>query len=181
MNQSAPPEHYTRTAIALHWTVAALIITALTMGWIMTDMAISPLKLRVYSWHKWLGVTVLALFFARGVWRLTHTPPPLLPMPSWQRFAAHALHAMLYVLMLVQPLTGWIYSNAAGYPIVYLSLIPLPNLVARDKELAKLFEQIHGTGALLLAVLVGLHALAALKHHLVDHDATLRRMVFRSR
>jgi cytochrome b561 len=98
-------------------------------------------------------------------------------MPAWQRFAAHALHAMLYVLMLVQPLTGWIYSNAAGYPIVYLGLLPLPNLVARNKDLAKVFEQLHGTGGLVLAVLIGLHVVAALKHHLVDRDATLRRML----
>ena len=171
------PQHYTRTAIALHWAVAALVITAFAMGWIMTGMAISPLKLKVFSWHKWLGVTVLALFFIRGLWRLTHAPPPLLPMPAWQRLTAHALHGLLYLLILVQPLTGWLYSNAAGYPIVYLKLIPLPNLVAKDKALADTFEKLHGTGAVILATAIGLHLLAALKHHLIDRDDTLRRML----
>jgi cytochrome b561 len=130
----------------------------------------------VFSWHKWIGVTVLALFFVRGLWRLTHTPPRLLPAPRWQHLTAHALHALLYVMMFVQPLAGWIYSNATGYPIVYLGLIPLPNLVAKDKLLAAVFQDIHDLGAIVLAVAIGIHALAALKHHVVDRDATLRRI-----
>ena len=76
-------DRYTRTAVALHWTVGALVITALGVGWIMTDMASSPLKLRVFDWHKWIGVTILALFFVRGLWRLTHPAPELLPMAAW--------------------------------------------------------------------------------------------------
>ena len=171
------PNHYTRTAVALHWTVAVLIITALAMGWVMTDLAFSPLKLRVYSWHKWIGVTVLALFFIRSLWRLTHAAPPLLPMPAWQSLAARALHVLLYAMMLIQPLTGWITSNAAGIPIVYLGLIPLPNLVGKNKALAHLFEDLHSTGGVVLAVAIGLHALAALKHHFMDRDDTFRRML----
>lgn len=171
------PNQYTRTAVALHWTVSALVITALAMGWIMTDLVVSPLKLRVYSWHKWIGVTVLALFFVRGLWRLTHAAPAPLPMPAWQRLSAAAVHGLLYALMLVQPITGWIYSNASGYPIVYLKLIPLPNLVGKDKALAASFEEIHGAGGALLAALIGLHVLAALKHHFFDRDDTLRRML----
>jgi cytochrome b561 len=175
--QSTMPRHYSRTAITLHWAVFALIATALAMGWIMTGLRISPLKLRVYSWHKWIGVTVLALFFVRGLWRLTHVPPPLLPGPAWQRGAAHFLHAALYILMFLQPLTGWIYSNATGYPIVYLGLVPLPNLVAKNKPLAVIFEQIHDVSAIVLTVAIAIHAVAALKHHVIDRDATLRRML----
>ena len=175
--ESTLPGHYSRTAIGLHWTVFALIVTALAMGWIMTDMRISPMKLRLFNWHKWIGVTVLALFFVRGLWRLTHAPPRLLPAPKWQQQAAHALHALLYAMMFVQPLTGWIYSNATGYPIVYLSLIPLPNLVAKDKPLAAIFLNIHIVGAFVLAVAIGVHVLAALKHHVIDRDATLRRIL----
>jgi cytochrome b561 len=175
--ENTMPRYYSRTAIGLHWTVFALIATALAMGWIMTGMGISPLKLRVYSWHKWIGVTVLALFFVRGVWRLMRAPPPLLPAPGWQQGAAHALHAILYLFMFVQPLTGWMYSNATGYPIVYLGLIRLPNLVAKDKPLALIFEQIHDVGAIVLAAAIAIHALAALKHHVIDRDATLRRML----
>jgi len=171
------PDRYTRTAVALHWTVMALVITALCMGWFMTDLAISPLKLRVYSWHKWIGVTVLGLSAVRALWRLSHAPPAPVPMAAWQRLSAHAIHGLLYLMLLVQPLTGWIYSNAAGFPVVYLKLIPLPNLVAKDKALAARFEDLHSAGGTILAIAIGLHALAALKHHFIDRDDTLRRML----
>ena len=170
-------DRYTRTAITLHWTVGALVITALGMGWIMTDMATSPLKLQVYSWHKWLGVTILALFFVRALWRLTHPAPALLPMPAWQRRAALLLHGFLYAMLLVQPVTGWLFSNASGRPIVYLGLIPLPNLVGKDRALADTLKSVHSTGGLLIAIAVGLHLLATLKHHFIDRDDTLGRML----
>ena len=170
-------DSYTRTAITLHWTVSALVITALAMGWIMTDMAISPLRLQVYSWHKWIGITVLALFFVRALWRLTHPAPAPLPMPAWQRYAAQFLHGFLYAMLLVQPITGWLFSNASGRAIVYLGLIPLPNLVGKDKALAGILREVHSTGGLVLAIAVGLHLLAALKHHFIDRDDTLRRML----
>ncbi len=168
---------YTRTAVALHWLVAALVITALTLGWSMTDMVLSPLKLRLFNWHKWLGVTVLALMLLRSFWRLTHPPPALLPMPAWQRVASRLVHGLLYLMLLVQPLTGWIYSNASGIPIVYLGLIPLPNLVGKDKALDIFVREIHDAGGWVLAVLIGLHLLAAIKHYYHDRDDTLGRML----
>lgn len=167
---------YTRTAVALHWAVAALIITALGMGWIMTDMAISPLRLEVFDWHKWIGVTVLALFFVRALWRLTHAAPALLAMAAWQRRSAQLLHGFLYLMLLLQPLTGWLYSNASGRAIVYLGVLPLPNLVGKDKALAGTVKEWHSAGGAVLAIAIGLHVLAALKHHLIDRDDTLRRM-----
>ncbi len=168
---------YTRTAVALHWTVAGLVITLLAMGWIMTNMPGSPTKLQVVTWHKWGGITVLALFFVRSLWRLTHPAPPPLPGPGWQQRAAGVMHALLYALLLVQPLSGWLFSSAAGRQVVYLNLIPLPNLVARNPALGAVFKDLHGTCGTLLAVIVGLHALSALKHHFIDHDDTLRRML----
>lgn len=168
---------YTRTAIALHWVIAGLVLSALFMGWTMTSMAISPGKLKLVNYHKWVGVTVLALAVLRVIWRLTHQPPPAEPMPRWQRFAAHASHGLLYLLMFAVPLSGWAYSNAAGYPIVYLGKLALPDLVARDKALAAQLVQVHGALALTFALLVGVHLLAALQHHFIHHDRTLRRML----
>jgi cytochrome b561 len=168
---------YTRAAVALHWTVAGLVITLLAMGWIMTNMPVSPAKLQIVTWHKWGGITVLALFFMRALWRLTHPAPPLLPMPLWQQRAANIVHALLYVLLLVQPLSGWLYSSAAGRQVVYLNLIPLPNLIGRNPAAAALFKNLHETCGALLAAFVALHVLAALKHHFVDRDDTLRRML----
>jgi cytochrome b561 len=169
--------NYTRTAIALHWLVGALVIIALTVGWIMTDMATSPLKAQVFSWHKWIGVTVLGLMLVRVLWRLTHPAPAPLPMSRWQQLAAQALTGLLYLMLFLQPLSGWMFSNAAGRKVVYLGLVPLPNLVGKDKALADTVEGIHNAGAVIIAIVVGLHALASLKHHFVDRDDTLRRML----
>jgi cytochrome b561 len=169
--------HYTRTAVTLHWTIAGLIFAGLFMGWTMTDMDISPQRLKVYNYHKWVGVTVLALAVVRLIWKLTHRAPALPAMPPWQRLAARISHGLLYVLMFAVPVAGWIYSNATGYRVVYLGKLPLPNLVERDKELAAAWLQVHGNLAMILAVLVGLHVLAALQHQFIARDNTLRRML----
>lgn len=170
--------HYTRTAVGLHWSIAALVLTGLFMGWTMTGMAVSPQRLKVYNWHKWVGVTVLALALLRLLWRLTHRPPPLVATtPGWQRAGAHAAHALLYMLLVAMPVSGWIYSNYTGYPVVYLGKIPLPDLVERNRELAPLWLQVHVTLSVVLAVVVGLHVLAALYHQFVLRDGTLRRML----
>lgn len=172
---SAP--HYTRTAVALHWLVAVLIFSALILGWTMTSMDISPQRLKAYNYHKWIGVTVLWLGLLRLLWKLTHKAPPLPPMPRWQQLAAHAGHGLLYLLMLGIPVTGWIYSNAAGYPIVYLGRIPLPTLVGRNRALAAQWVQVHHVLAFALAVVIAGHVLAALHHQFIVRDGTLRRML----
>lgn len=170
--------HYTRTAVGLHWLIAGLILTALFMGWTMTGMAVSPGKLKVYNWHKWVGVTVLALTVLRLVWRLTHAAPPLPDgVSGWQKGAAGAGHALLYLLMIVMPVTGWIYSNLTGYPVVYLGKIPLPDLVERNRELAETFVKVHATLGIVLAVVIAGHVLAALHHQFIARDGTLLRML----
>lgn len=169
--------HYTRTAVALHWSMAGLVISALFMGWTMTGMEISPSRVKVYNYHKWIGVTVLALAVVRVVWRVTHRAPPLPAMPRWQHIAAHAGHGLLYLLLLAVPLAGWVFSNASGYPVVYLGKLPLPDLVERNRELAQTWLEVHETLAITLAVLVAVHVLAALQHHFIARDNTLRRML----
>jgi cytochrome b561 len=168
---------YSRTAVFLHWLIAVLILSGFTIGANMVDLRISPEKVRLYSYHKWIGITVLGLALIRSVWRLTHAAPPDEPMPTWQRWLAHATHALLYILMLTVPLIGWIYSSADGYPVVYLGLWQLPNLVPKNPALASVLVTIHTTLAWTLFYLVLLHAAGALKHHFIDRDATLRRML----
>jgi cytochrome b561 len=169
--------HYTRTAVALHWLIAGLILAAVFMGWTMTEMAVSPARLKTYNYHKWVGVTILALAVVRLVWRVAPRAPPMEKMPRWQQLAAHAGHGLLYLLMLVVPVSGWIYSNATGYRVVYLGKLPLPNLVARDKALADAWHEVHEVLATVLVVLVAFHVLAALQHHFLHKDNTLRRML----
>ena len=168
---------YTRTAVSLHWLVALLIVAAFGLGWYMSDLKISPAKLQYYSWHKWLGVTILALAVIRLLWRFAHRPPPL-PASTlrWQGLAASAAHWMLYALLFAIPLSGWAFSSASGYPVVYLGVLPLPDWVPKDKVLAGQMKDLHELLTTLLLVVVAAHVGAALKHHFIDHDGLLRRM-----
>jgi cytochrome b561 len=173
----AYPAFYTRTAVFLHWLIALLIACGFTLATYMVDLHISPRKLRLYSYHKWIGITVLALVLIRLVWRLTHRPPPEVPMPRWQLRAAQATHYLLYALMIATPVCGWLYSSASGYPVVYLKLWQLPDLVHKNRDLAKVLVEIHGFLGWSIFWVVLLHMAAALKHHFIDRDDTLRRML----
>ena len=169
---------YTRTARTLHWLAALLIFTGVGLGLYMTDLELSPDKLRYYAWHKWLGITVFLLAAARLAWRAANPAPPLPgAMPAWQRWVAGAAHVLLYALMLAIPLSGWIYSSATGVSVAYLNLVDLPNLVPKDRELAKTLLLVHQSLNYLLAAVVTVHVAAALKHHFVDRDDILARML----
>lgn len=170
---------YTRTAISLHWLIAVLIACGFTLGLIVSEMSFSPQKLRYLAYHKWVGVTVFLLAVARLLWRLTHQPPSLVPMPTWQVVTARFSHALLYTLMFVVPVVGWLFSSAAGVPVVYLEVWRLPDLLSKNKALAAMLSEIHANCAWLLFYVVLLHVLAAIKHHWFDQDDTLRRMMRR--
>jgi cytochrome b561 len=169
---------YTRLAIGLHWLMALAIIIGFGMGLYMVDLSFSPQKLKLYSWHKWLGVTIFALAAVRLLWRLTH-PAPELPshMPLWQRVSAHATHVLLYGFFFAIPLTGWLFSSASGFQTVYFGVLPLPDLIDKNRELADTLKWIHKYCAYALAALVALHIAAALKHHFLDRDGLLKRML----
>ncbi|MCE5180610.1 MAG: cytochrome b [Betaproteobacteria bacterium] len=169
---------YTTTAIALHWLVALLIFAAFPLGLIMSDMPLSPLKLKLISYHKWLGVTVFLLVLARLAWRAVHTPPPLPEtIPAWQRSAAQALHYLLYLLLFAIPLSGWLMSSAKGFQTVYLGVLPLPDLIGKDKALGDALREVHEMLNFgLLALLFG-HIAAALKHQFIDRNGVLARML----
>lgn len=181
----ASPETYHPVAVALHWLLAVALIGLLVMGLVMTGLPFSPLRLKLYNWHKWLAITVLALSVVRVLWRLRHRPPALparieAAMPAWQRAAHQAVHAGLYGLFFAVPLLGWAYSSAAGFPVVWFGVLPLPDFVPVDPALAEALKPWHRWTAYALAALIALHVAGALKHALIDRDGLLRRMALRS-
>ncbi len=167
---------YSPVAMAFHWVLALAIVLTFLAGLYMTSLPFSPQRLKYFNWHKWAGMTILSLSALRLLWRLSHRPPPDQPAPAWQQFAAHATHNLLYVLFFAVPLVGWAYSSAAGFPIVVFGLLPMPNFVQPDRELAALIKPWHGYLAYAMAALVVMHIAAALKHQLVDRDGLLLRM-----
>ena len=172
-------QRYTNVAIFFHWLIALMIIGAFTMGLVMTDMpGLSPTKLKYYSWHKWAGVTILGLACLRLLWRLGHKAPAYpASMPAWQQSAANVLHGLLYVLMFAVPLSGYFYTLSAGVPVVYFGLFELPVLMAKNAELKPVLKEVHFWLNMLLAGCVGVHVAAALKHHFIDHDGIIKRMM----
>lgn len=176
MTPGAP--RYSAPAIALHWLMALLIFTSLGLGFYMADLPLSPSRVRLFNWHKWLGITILMLAAARLLWRLLHPAPPLPDtLPPWQQRASRASHWTLYVLFFVVPLMGWAYTSAAGFPVVYLGLIPLPDWIAPNEVLAETLESAHALLAYSLAAVVAIHIAAALKHAMIDRDGLLGRML----
>jgi len=180
--ESATPVGYGRVAITLHWLLAAMIVTSLGVGLSMVGLPFSPLRLKLFNWHKWLGVLFLSLSAVRLLWRLLHPPPPLpgsieAAMPGWQLVVHRGLHRALYALFFIVPLLGWAYSSALGFPIVWFGVLPLPDFVPVNKDFAEsVLKPLHKTGAFTLAAVALVHAAAALKHHFIDHDGLLQRM-----
>jgi cytochrome b561 len=176
------PQRYSPAAVALHWLTALFIVGGATLGLSMVDLPLSRQKFQWYAWHKWIGITIFLLTCARLAWRLRRpAPAQLQSMPVWQRQAAWGTHAALYALLLVIPLSGWLFSSATGVQVVYLGLLPLPNLIPKDKALADVLRATHLTLNFTLLVLVCVHSAAALWHHFVDRDAVLKRMLPRFR
>ena len=171
------PSSYGWVAKSLHWFMAVMILGMLAVGLYMSDMELSPQKLQLYGWHKSVGSVLLGLFFVRITWKLLNPSVAALPAPAWQRIAAKATHSAFYALMLAMPLSGWLMSSAYGFPVSVFGLFTLPDLVSPDKEWAEVFYEAHELGMLALFALIALHVLAALKHHLFDKDATLKRML----
>jgi cytochrome b561 len=171
------PVRYSTPAIVFHWLLALMIVVSFCVGVYMVGLPFSPQSLKLYSYHKWAGITILALSALRLLWRLRQRPPQDLDMPPWQRQAAHVTHCGMYLLFFAVPLVGWAYSSAAGFPVVMFGVLPLPDFVPVDKALADALKPWHATLAYALAALVVGHVAAALKHHFIDHDGLLLRMV----
>lgn len=174
--------HYHPFAKSLHWLMSILIIGLLALGLYMHELPLSPQKLELYSWHKWFGVTVFMLVWLRLAWRIVHpAPPPPAALSPVLKNTARAAHGVLYGLMVLIPLSGWLMSSAKGFQTVWFGVLPIPDLLSRDKELGDLLQEVHeGLNVALMLTLSG-HVAAALWHHFVLNDDTLKRMTLKNR
>lgn len=171
-------ERWGGVSIALHWLTLLAIAGLVVVGFVMQELPNSPSKIQVYALHKSVGLTVLALTVLRLLWRLVAgTPAPVPGTPRWQSFVAQATHGALYVILLAMPLSGWLYNSASGFPLKWFGLFALPKLSGYDAGVKAFALAAHEWLFIALAVIVAAHAAAALKHHYLDRDATLSRML----
>jgi cytochrome b561 len=194
----ARTSRYSMVAIILHWTIAVAIGLMLFVGWWMTDAiedpALASPAFKAYQFHKSLGLTILVLSVLRLIWRLTHKFPPLpAHMPAWEKAAARLSHVLLYAVILVMPITGWIYVSAGwnsqmnmpfAIPTFWFGLFEWPHLPgfaeasdATRGAAAGAAMSVHSWLAVGAVGLIALHAAAALKHHFYDRDSVLASMV----
>lgn len=170
-------ERYGWPLIGLHWLTLLLIVAAYVLAEILDDMALSPLKLKLYSWHKWIGMTVLFLVPLRVAFRLADKFDHRQGLTPLELRVSAIAHGLIYLLLIAVPMFGWLYSSAAGFPVVWFGVLPLPDLVGKDKALAEVFKELHEGSFNLLVTLVAVHAAAALYHHYARRDGVLARMV----
>lgn len=170
-------ERFGVVSIFLHWLMAILIIGLLISGFYMTNISLSALKLKLFRWHKEFGMLVLMLVILRLTWRLANITPALLSLPAWERFAARSVHWLFFGFMFVLPISGWLLSSTAGIPVSFFGLFVFPDFMAPNETMRLLLEEIHEFLAYFLIAVLCLHIAAALKHHFINKDDILRRML----
>lgn len=180
MNKSAndnPVSSYNVVLKGLHWVIALFILGMLCVGFYMTSMEFSPLKLEIYGLHKSFGMSVLMLAAFRILWRgFTAAPPELKSHAAWEKTLSKIIHVLLYGGMIGMPLSGWAMSSAGEFPNIYFGLFKFPQLMGKDAAWFEILKDVHEYTALALIAGVGLHMAGAFKHHFIDGDTTLKRM-----
>ena len=162
----------------LHWSVAALILTLIALGWLAHLAPLSPAKITLFYWHKSLGMLALALVLIRLGWRAGNRAPPLpSDLPAWEPLVARATHVFLYILIVLMPVSGWLINSAAGIPFKIFWVLPLPAIAPVSETLEHAFELVHLATFWALAVVLLGHVAAALRHHFLLRNGILLRML----
>ncbi|HQW82487.1 MAG: cytochrome b [Rhodanobacteraceae bacterium] len=178
MSAKSDATRWGSVAKCLHWLIAIAVIGLLVGGLTMTDMKVSPDKFRWYALHKSFGVTVLVLMLLRFAWRGIDGRPQAVPgVAPIVAFAAHSVHRLFYVALIVMPISGWVYNSASNFPLQWFGVLQLPAIVAPDKDLKHLAHTVHEVLAWTIITLLLVHVAGALIHHFIDRDDTLRRML----
>lgn len=168
---------YGAVAQSFHWIIVVLIITQFVLA--KRAEGLAPLaKIGVLTTHKSIGITILGLALLRLAWRLFNPVPPLPPgAPRWQDRAAHVSHFLLYALLFITPVLGWLMSSARAFSVSWFGLVTLPDFIEPNRATYERLHDAHEAMALTLAAIALVHIAAALKHHFVDRDDVLRRML----
>jgi cytochrome b561 len=174
-------QSYGNVAMALHWVMALLLIALIVLGLYMVslpDVGFDTGKIALILYHKEFGILALVLALLRLAWRVGQALPSLVDtLPDWQKFIARFVHLCFYGLMFALPVTGWLMSSAGGFPVSFLSLFELPDFVPQSDYLFRAFTLVHQWLSYALIALILVHVAAALKHHFVNKDETLKKML----
>jgi cytochrome b561 len=168
---------YTTTARVLHWVVAVLVLLMIPLGITIANEWGGPAQTFLYNLHKSIGVTLIPLVIVRLIYRLLNPPPPLPDIPAIQKVAAYTTHWALYMLLLVQPIVGYVMTSAFPAPVPFFGLFNLPPIWPEDRALSERLSVVHLYIGLSIAVLAAMHISAALFHHFVRRDRVLMRML----
>ena len=168
---------YDTTAKVLHWLVVALLLAQYLIGWLMPDIHRGMKPGDAMTWHISVGIVILALIVVRLVWRLTHRVAPESSLEPWQRLAAEAVHWLMYLLVLLTTISGWLFASFRGWSISLFFLTPLPMLSADNAAAGKAIDGLHQAMEWSLLILIGVHVLAALLHLLFYRNRVMQRML----
>jgi cytochrome b561 len=173
----AKQPHYGTTAKVFHWVVAALLIVQYPLGKFMPHIHRGTTPGDAMTFHISFGITILALMVSRLFWRITHPVAPARSLPAWQQLISEAVHWLLYVLVLVTTITGWIFASERGWSISLFSAVPLPMLPIEGSLLARSIGNWHETMEWSLFLVIGVHVAAAMAHTFIFRDGIMQRML----
>jgi len=171
-------EKFSFTTRLLHWAIAAFLLIQIPLAWYMTDLPLGPDKFAKYALHKSFGMVLFSLAVARLIWAIIGKRPQLPPdTKPFEKILAKATQGLLYLVVIVMPISGWVMSSAANVPVTVFGILALPNLVEPNEKLMESMQNVHEIQSIVLLSLVALHFLAGLKHHFVDRDNVLHSML----
>lgn len=172
-------QRYDKVTITLHWLVALGVFALIGLGWYMVDIPKgTPGRASFYNLHKSIGVTVAMIVLIRVIWRWNHDPPPLpAGTANWVVNAARLNHSLMYALLVLMPVAGFVASNFSKYGVTYFGLFKIGPLFAENKTLYDLFQGIHHAASVVLVIAVAVHIAAAFKHLLIDKDGVFYRIL----
>ena len=173
----SPRLNYGTTAKILHWTIVALLLVQYSIGWLMPDIDAGMQPGAGMTFHVSIGLLILILIVLRFAWRLAHPVAPESSLPAWQRLTSEVVHWLLYVLVLLTTLSGWLFASFRGWSISFFYWLPFPTLSAGNAAAGKAIDGLHQAAEWSLLVLIAAHVAAALMHLFYYRDRVMNRML----